>query len=116
MILNVGCAALAAVTAGITLGRASFHESLKPACALQPAQKSMSVSPKFALAIQLRTLLEPRKEMTMRELVVSTATKPVASVEMVLGGSVSGGRFLICCGWRGTGGEGKVIYVLFELG
>jgi hypothetical protein len=46
----------------------------------------VGLSGKLRLVSQLRTEREPRKEITMREFVVSVATKPVASVLRVLGG------------------------------
>jgi len=68
----------------MTLASASSQDFLKPACALHLLHHEMSARPKFAFAIQFRTEEEPRKEITMREFVVSTATKPVESVFMEL--------------------------------
>jgi hypothetical protein len=66
--------------AAMTVDLASFQELRKPVWALHFVHHETSERPKSMLAIQLRTDEEPRKEITIRDFVLSTATKPVESV------------------------------------
>lgn len=95
-ILYEGYFARALFTAARTRVWASSQEFQKPVEASQVLQMVVGVSKrsqskffgkrgeylpgKFRLVIQLRTEREPRKETTIREFVVSVATKPVTSL------------------------------------
>jgi hypothetical protein len=63
---------------------ASSQDDQKPIDDAQVAQIEVGMTGNSMLVSQLRTEREPRKERTMRLLVVSVATKPVTSVLMEL--------------------------------
>lgn len=65
--------------------RASVQEFQKPLQASHPSQISVATVGKSTSVSQLRTDMEPRKETTTSEFVLSVATKPVTSVSRELG-------------------------------
>lgn len=73
------------MTAASTPVRASVQEFQKPSQAEHPSQISVATVGKSTSVSQLRTDMEPRKETTISEFVLSVATKPVAPVSRELG-------------------------------